>query len=176
MSKAIIIGTYGGREVWEKDCRESLAGYTDYPVISINVPWELNVISWVYEWTNLDEFLFLQDTVVVKSQDWLEELFDHEGSVSLCTKPFYMYLGKYTRTDLARALPFPEVKNKRQAVDHEGEWTSWYNEGSTNTKYLWDIPDPQIFVEHNGRLNMFYENDHIVKYKGTWSPEMVPDA
>lgn len=168
--------------MWEADCRASLDSYTDWPVLTLNVPWELNVIKWMYYYTSVSEFIFLQDTVVVKDHEWIREAFDHPGSVSLCTKPFYMYLGKYTSDDLD-AFPhsphFPVVANKRDAVTHEGEWTSIYNRGCKNVKYLWSDWhdwDPNVFVERHGRLNMYYENDHIIKYKGTWSPEMVPDA
>lgn len=181
MSKAIVVGTYGGREDWLAECLSSLNGYTRYRTLALTVPWELNVIRWVYDHTDIDEFLFLQDTVVVKDWEWIDKAFDHPGSVSLCYKPFYMYLGKYTRFDLLTTLidhDWPEVYDKRTAVTHEGEWTSWYNFTSINVKYLWDDwthTDPQMFVWHNGRLNMYYENDHIIKYKGTWSPEMIPE-
>ncbi len=176
--KAIVIGTYGGREIWDKECRESLSEYTSHPVVSVNVPWELNVIRWVFEYTSLREFIFLQDTCIVKNYDWLDEVFDHEGSVSLCHKPFYMYLGKYTRYDLLMCKQthgWPEVRNKREAVTHEGDWTSWYNETATNTKYLWDMPDEQAWAERHGRMNMVYENEHLIKYKGTWKPEMIQE-
>lgn len=178
MTKAIVIGTYGGREVWDKECRESLSGYTDYPVLSVNVPWELNVIRWMYENTEIDEFIFLQDTCVVKNYEWLKEVFDYNGSVSFYDKPFYMYLGKYTRFDLSVCYvlhDWPEVRTKRHAVTHEGDWTGWYNETALNTKYLWPTIEPNEYVTHNDRLNLKYENEHLIKYKGTWSPEMVPD-
>lgn len=172
MSKAIVIGTYGGRENWLRDCLGSLAGYQGHPVITVNVPWELGVIKWVYDNTSLSEFLFLQDTVVVKDYKWIEDIF-LPGSVSLCTRPYYMYLGKYTREDLAK-VDMPYVRSKRDAVTHEGVWTSWYDEAA-ESKYLWDLAEVDRFEDRHGRANKVYENDHIIKYKGTWDPSMVPN-
>lgn len=182
MNKAIVIGTYHGREAWLKDCLESLNNYVRYPILSLNVPWELNAIRWIYDETFIDEFLFLQDTVIVKNHKWIDEVFDHKGSVSLCHKPFFMYLGKYerrllTHLDRAYATSWPLVTNKREAVTHEGEWTGWYNEADPKTnKYLWDLDDTEVYEFRHGRNNKVIENDHIIKYKGTWSPEMIENA
>lgn len=174
MNKAIIIGTYHGREDWLKDCLISLSGYEEYPVITVSVPWELNVIRWVYDWTNLDEFLFLQDTVVLKDLGWLSYVMgDNCRDVSLCHKLYFMYLGKYTRDTLSQ-MRFPIVKNKRDAVTHEGEWTSKYVDRASEVTSLWDLDDTDDYLYRHGRLNKVIQNDHIIKYKGTWSPEMIP--
>lgn len=171
MNKAIVIGTYFGRELWAADCVDSLKGYTRYPVITVNIPWELNVIKWVFDQTLIDEFLFLQDSVVVKDYAWIDHTFNYPGSVSLTIKkPYFMYLGKYTRADLY-GMKFPEVRNKREAVTNESKWTSLYT--LTTKKYLWDLDDTDVYETRHGRLNKVIENDHIIKYKGTWSPEMI---
>lgn len=177
INKAIVIGTYHGREDWLADCLQSLAGYETYPVISVAIPWELNVIKWCYQWTNLDEFLFLQDTVVLKDLRWLDYVMgDSSGDVSLCHKLYFMYLGKYRRQTInAMYAPvWPVVNNKRDAVTYEGEWTNRYVEAGEVVTSLWDLDDTEHYVERHGRLNKVIENDHIIKYKGTWSPEMIP--
>lgn len=171
MSKAIVIGTYKGRENWLADCLDSLKGYERYPVIACDVPWELGVIGWAYP--RFDEFLFLQDSVIVKQLDWIDEVFDCPKSVSLCHNPFFMYLGKYTRKDLDK-VELPDVSNKREAVEHEGSWTKYYA-SLCNPITLWPLVDTDIFVEKHGRKNMVLENEYIVKYKGTWHPDMIKE-
>ena len=172
--KAIVIGTANGREDWLRDCLESLRGYTRYPILVVNqYDWELGKIYWVYEYTNLDEFIFLQDSVVVKDYKWIDEAFDYDGSVSIGDVPFFMYLGKYTRKNLDR-VTFPAPATKKDAIIHEIHWTRKYVKHDLPTKYtMEDLKDTDIFEEHNGRKNMILENDHIKKYKGTWSMEML---
>lgn len=173
MSKAIVIATYNGREDWLRDCLESLAGYSVYPTLTINEPYELGVIKWIYEHTDLEEFILLQDSVRVKQYGWLDEVFAHDGSVSMSHQQYFMYLGKYTRKGLSK-LEIPKVQTKRESIRHEDEWTSHYAR-LNDTTTLWPLQDTDIFEERHGRRNMVLENNHIVKYKGTWHPNMISD-
>lgn len=137
--------------------------------------YELGKIRLIYEHTDLEEFLFLQDSVIIKDTKWIDEVFDHEGSVSLGNQLF-MYLGKYTRETLSK-VPLPQPQNKHDAVRLEREWTRDYAESEANIKTLWpDFVDTDKFEEHNGRLNMILENEHIKKYKGTWNVQMIDNA
>jgi len=172
--KAIIIATTKDRSDWAKQCYDSLKDYKRYPVIILDsYEYELGKIWWVIENTTIDEFLFLQDSVVLKSTDWLDDLFDYEGSVSLAARPFFMYLGKYKRATLEK-IGIPEVSSKQQAVDLEATWTKRYSEAGDCLK-LFDLQDTNVFEEHLGRRNMVIENDKLIKYKHIWSGDMVYD-
>ena len=173
MSKAIVIGTFEGREEWLANCLKSLAAYRRYPIIACNVAWELGVIKWVYDHTDLDEFLFLHDTIEAKRLDWIDEAFDYEHSVALTDQPcwFGMYLGKYQRRVL-KLLQFPRVTSKVDSVYYESHWTDLYRRADPGAKVLWDDLDVEShhrYVEAFGRPNLLLENDHIAKYKGTWN-------
>lgn len=171
-NKAIVIGTYHGRGAWVADCLNSLDG-EDYNIIVVNALYEIGAIKWVYDHTDIDEFIFLQDTVIAKSWIWIDKCFDFPGSVSLCSKPYFMYLGKYCRNVLDK-VPFPTVLNKRDAVTHEGDWTSQYVRAAGGIVHsLWDLDDSQTYEDRHGRMNMVIENEHIKKYKGTWHPDMI---
>ena len=172
--KAIVIATTKNRSDWAKQCYDSLKDYTRYPVIILDhYEYELGKIRWILENTNLDEFIFLQDSVILKSTDWLDEVFDYNGSVSFAARPFFMYLGKYKRETLER-VGVPEVVSKQQAVDYEATWTKQYSEAGTY-ETLFDLSDTNHFTEHLGRRNMVIENDKLVKYKHIWSGDMVYD-
>lgn len=172
--KAIVIATTKDRSEWAKQCYDSLKTYKRYPVIILDsYEYELGKIRWVLENTTLDEFLFLQDSVELKSTDWLNDLFDYEGSVSLAARPFFMYLGKYRREALER-VGVPSIASKQEAVDHEATWTAAYSNADTH-KSLFDLQDTNVFREHLGRNNMIIENDQIIKYKHIWSGDMVYD-
>lgn len=166
--KAVVIATTAGRSMWLADCLASLDGYTRYPIVVVNqYDFELGKIKWVYDHTDIDEFLFLQDSVVVKEYAWIDEVFDYEGSVSLCRQPFFMYLGKYTRSGLS-SVSLPLIHTKRDAIMHENSWTQEYVQKAGNVAYLWPLQDGSVFTERHGRRNMVLENEHLIKYKGTW--------
>lgn len=170
MSKAIIIATNQYREEWVKECLKSLEGYTTYPIIVVSTGgYEIGKIKWIYDNTSLDEFLFIQDTVIVKNYGWIDEAFEKEGLVSLSKPPFFMYMGKYTRKALD-GVRWPHIVSKLQAVTEEFVWTQELGE----SHILWpDLQDNESREQHNGRMNMVLENDHIKKYKGTWDISMI---
>jgi hypothetical protein len=166
---AIVIATSPGREMWVKDCLESIK--SDVIVVSVN-GYELGKIKWVYENTNLDKFVFLQDSVVIRDEEALLKLFEYDGSVCLMDVPNHMgsYLGIYERKILDK-IEIPECKTKEQSILYEIEWTTKYREACDNFYH----PDPEI--EHNivetvfkhGRENLFYLNHIYEKWKGTWA-------
>ena len=172
--KAIVIATTKDRSEWAKQCFDSLKGYKRYPVIILDsYEYELGKIRWMFENTTVDEFLFLQDSVELKNTDWLDAVFDYNGSVSLAERPFFMYLGKYRRKALER-LELPYIASKQQAIDLEATWTKQYSELDEHIK-LYSLTDTNIFREHLGRRNMIIENEDLIKYKHIWSSEMVYD-
>lgn len=170
--KAIIIATTKDRSRWAKQCYDSLKSYKRYPVIILDqYEYELGKIRWVFENTDLDEFLFLQDSVKIKDTYWIDEVFDHKGSVSLASRPFFMYLGKYTREALTQS-GIPHVETKKDAVRYEHEWTNNYAQTSPY-KTMFDLSDTNVFKKHFSRDNMIIENDHLIKYKHIWSEDMI---
>jgi hypothetical protein len=172
--KAIVIATTKDRSDWAKQCYDSLKDYKRYPVIILDhYEYELGKIRWVLDNTTLDEFIFLQDSVVLKTTDWLDEVFDYDGSVSLAKRPFFMYLGKYRRAALEQT-GLPMVNTKKEAVDYESTWTREYAK-SDNFIALFDLSDTNHFEEHLGRRNMIIDNDRLIKYKHIWSGDMIYD-
>jgi hypothetical protein len=178
VSKAVVIGTYSGREEWLANCLKTLASYKNHTIIVCNAPWELGVIKWVYDNTRLEEFIFLHDTVEVKTYDWIEEAFACPFSVALTNKPcmFGMYMGKYQRRVL-KHLPIPSVTSKRESVYHESHWTNEYFKIDPAAKVLWPELDdhPYRVVEAFGRPNLILENEHFAKYKGTWNIDQAEE-
>jgi hypothetical protein len=166
--QAIVISTAPGREAWVKDCLEPLK--SDTIVVSTG-GFELGKIKWVYDNTNLDKFLFLQDSIVVRNEQALLELLDFDGSVCLMDVPqcFGSYLGIYERKILEK-INIPEVKTKEEAIFQEINWTSQYV-ASCDHLYHPNPPIQHHIVEtvvKNGRENLFYLNRFYEKWKGTW--------
>ena len=172
--KAIVLATAKGRDEWLKGCLASFNGYTEYPIlVASEYDYELGKIRWVYEHTNFDEFLLLQDSIILKNTDWIKEVMERKGSVSLSGhSPFFMYMGKYTREGLRRAK-IPKITTKYESVTNEFDWT-WHYANKNGWSYMWkDFTDTNVFTTLKGRKNMVLENDHLIKYKGTWSLEML---
>lgn len=174
-SKAIVIGTDYGREKWIANVLRTLES-VPYQVMALTQGrYELGKIRWVYEHTDLEEFLFVHDTMEFKRIDWLEEVFAYPFSVALTNKPcmFGMYLGKYQRKVL-KHVPIPEVKTKEESVYYESHWTNEYFKVDPAAKVLWPGLDDQPMSEHRfvevfDRPNLVLENECIIKYKGTWN-------
>jgi hypothetical protein len=80
-------------------------------------------IKWVYENTNIDRFIFLQDSIVIRDNDLLMSLFDTDGSSCIMCGPrcFGSYLGLYERNTLSQ-LDIPEISSKLEAVQQEIDW------------------------------------------------------
>ena len=173
--KAVIVATTNNRSEWVKNCLDSLNGYTRYPIIVLNqYSYELGKVRWVLENTDLDEFILLQDSVEVKDLSLLDRAFDHSGSVSFATQPFFMYLGKYTRKAL-KASGVPQVDTKTQAVKYEREWGKRYFDSDPQSMCLFELEDTDVYEDFLGRKNMILENDFIKKYKHIWNPNMIYD-
>lgn len=175
MLKAIVIATTSGREEWLRDCLESLKGYTKYPILVVNqYEWELGKIKWVFDHTDIDEFLFLQDSVIIKEYSWIDEVMEKEGSVSLTERPYEMYMGKYLRSQL-KLLEMPYIASKRESVYAEAKWCGDYA-ALAPFHVMWGyFKDDHTKREVKyGRENLVLENEHIKKYKGTWDISQVP--
>lgn len=150
-----------------------------YPIVVLTEGnYELGKIKWVYEHTDIDEFLLLQDTCVVKDISFIDRVFSMPESVCLTDVPdlYGCYLGKYRREVLEK-LQIPVPKDKYEAVKHETEWTRKYAALDPPVVLFDDLDKPPYtFVEHHGRLNIRLENDYLIKYKGSWSYDTIKEG
>jgi len=164
----IVIGTTPDRADWLTGCVASIA--RPHIVVS-NYGYELGKIRWVMEHTNIDRFLFLQDSVIVKSEKFWELLDEYDGSVSINQDPAHYgsYLGVYERKVLEQ-IDLPVMESKRDAVTHEVQWAKTYVKAAGEVPVMFPrLRDGEQFEVYQGRMNMVIENDYIRKYKGTWS-------
>lgn len=109
---------------------------------------------------NFDEFIYLMDTTHIKDPSIFSQLFNMEGHVFLSERGFH-YQGKFVSAD----LPFiPEITTKKEAIGLELNWLQRpYAVFEPPLPYISDV-----FEDRHGRLNMRLENEHMVKWKGTW--------
>jgi len=172
LKETVVVATTPGREAWLAECLASIQ--REVLVLRQGGTWELGKIKWLYENTQLDRFLFLHDSVVVKDQAFFDRMFEHEGSVSVTDDPgiFGMYMGIYTRETLSKVHLFSPV-TQRDSIRAEVEWTRTYHEAEPTAHLLFnDFTDRHARgrkEERYGRINLVLENDYLIKYKGTWS-------
>jgi hypothetical protein len=196
MKQSLVVVTWGGNlEVTLDSFLKSLGEYRKYPLtIVINESglvtqrtltllkyyyniienkenvWECGAIASIVRKTDIDEFIFLQDTMIIKDSYIFEAMFDINGSVSFGPH-WWSYLGKYTRTTLEK-IRLPRTITKEHSMYQEVEFTRQYLEAK-------DVPVPVIFPdwgddnpkntveERFGRKNLVLYNPYITKYKGT---------
>lgn len=183
MKKAIVIGSFVGSP-WLAECVQSMP--KDVPLIVVCRPfYETGAIKWTHENTCLDEFLFLPDTVFAKKHDWIYTALAAEGrGVSVIGSQYSAFIGKYRRVILDRMHTRPHqfiyARNKHEAIPEWSVQEYAALEGSglitlwpRSAEGLDDGPKREF---KNGRLNMVIENEHLVKYKGSWGPEMAGET
>lgn len=193
MRQAVLIGSWsGGREPLDA-LLESLRG-CQYPIwIVINDAghadpawleelgnhynlltnqddgYELGAIRTFLDETDVDEFVFLQDSFVVLDQSFLDLCFAHRGSVALGNAGFH-YAWKFRRAILD-GMTIPRTTTKAQSVHYEGMFARDYWERDPDTLLL----DPDFhdglnvgFEERFGRTNMVLRNQWFEKRKADW--------
>jgi hypothetical protein len=172
LKQAIVIGTGVGRAHWVADCLASLN--VPIPVIVVCTDgYELGKIKWVYENTDIDRFIFLQDSVVIKNNELLMRLFEAPGSACLMDDPVCMgsYMGLYERTTLSQ-IEIPYSNTKRDSINYEVEWTREYVKACKNYSHPVEIRHKIVnTVYKHGRENRLYVNNIYEKWKGTWQDE-----
>lgn len=115
-----------------------------------------------------DEFILLQDTVIIKDQSMFDICFDFEGSVFFTDQGLYHYGAKF-RTELLKFVGVPRVESRLQAIHHEWYWGHMYFMTEKNKKYLPEIMDygndsyPK--VERHSRVGILLENRFMQKHK-----------
>lgn len=180
MIQGIIIIHWSEHQEALKELMASLEGYNEYPIYIVtnsseHNEWEMAAFHFAKR-LELDEFFILQDTMIVKNKDLFRIAFeDYKGKSVNFANDFWSYLGKY-RLEIINKMIIPEIANKSEAVIQESLFNSKYMQLETNCVELchgyWQQPDKHVFK--HGRDNLYYENEYIIKYKGTWSPHMIP--
>jgi hypothetical protein len=166
----IVIGSSEGREKWLADCTASIS---QEHIAVVSYGFELGKIAWVMANTNADRFLFLQDSWVVKDEDFWGLLDEYTGSVAITSDPYFYgcYAGVYERTVIEQ-IGIPVISDKRDAIAHEIDWHKRYVEVAGKPAVLFpELTDANSTrqEERHGRMNLVLENQYLVKYKGTWS-------
>lgn len=175
MRTGIVIGSYRGSP-WLGQCLASIPLGHELIVVA-NGGFECAAIKWAWQHTDLDEFLYLQDSVEVMNREWVDRLFTEQSgsSVSCLSTPgiFGSFLGKYRR-EVLDLVGVPETHTKMDAIKAEREWTSKYAAADETTVVLWpELTDNDRREERFGRENMVLENAHIRKMKGSWSGHII---
>ena len=170
-TKAIILVTYKGSP-WISECLDSLQG-VKYPILLCINPegksaYDMEAFYYAQE-HGVEEFIVLHDSMVIKDQSFFEEAFGRPGHVKL-TPMFLMGFGKFVLKGLP-PLP-PKPIGKKAAVSFE---THYLRKLPASSEMFPKFRDTNNFVQKHGQKRMVLENDYLIKYKGTWDPNMVKE-
>jgi hypothetical protein len=135
--------------------------------------WECGAIYSVLKNTDFDEFILLQDTMIVINPTVFNVMFDMKDTTVTLGKEWRCYLGKYRRKVLEK-LRIPKTTTKLHSMVQEVALAYFYIKAATDEPYLhylcedWgdDNPNNKI-VEFYGRKNLVLDNPYILKYKAT---------
>ena len=138
---------------------------------------ELGGLKRVLMETEADDILILQDSCEIKDLKFFDMVFDNPNSVAI-SEAFLSYLGKYKRSVLNK-IEIPTTHTKTESVRQEGQFNRIYMSmcqvdvlfGQFGFTYF----KGNRFEEKFGRKNLVSENDYLIKYKGTWSADMIKD-
>lgn len=170
----IIIATTPSRENWLADCVRSI----NRPVIILSdFNYELGKLIWCAN--NLDEpFLFLQDSIELKSTDWIDDILSLNKSVALTDdpSPYGMYMGVYDPSIL-KLTSLPQPKSKAEAIKFEVEWTREYAQLTNPVIYFPELRDSNAkrTIDRYGKTCLVLENDYLIKYKSNWGQKPALD-
>ena len=167
MREAVVIGTSVEREDWIYELVRSLT--VPYILVSTG-NYELGKFKWVLDNTNLDRFIFLQDSLVIRDNTMFEKIFESEGSACIMCDPTHMgsYLGLWERKVLEKTgVPTPITK--KDSVHYEWEWTKEYVKNCETLAHPLEIEHQTMHtVMKNKRENLLYVNNFYEKWKGDW--------
>lgn len=170
----IVVATTPGRENWLQQCLKSISK----PVLVLSdFTFELGKINWIYNNTNIERFMFLQDSVVIKDETIFEFVYTNTGSISFTNDPglYGMYMGVYERRVLEQ-IEIPIPKSKNEAIAYELSWTDKYCQTAGSVTLAFDdLTDSKAKRKEVvfGRENLVLENDFLIKYKGNWGQLVV---
>jgi hypothetical protein len=169
MNKAIIVGTRPDRKKWLNNCLKSID--SKYSVVVVNCEgYEVGKMKWVLNNTDIDRFVFLQDSIEVKDNSVFECLDKYTQGVSLCSYPrlFGCYFGCYNSWAL-RKINLPDIDKKLTAVQYEMIIHKDYSNYDEIVDLGKDLVDNDIFIKKFGKKVMKLENKYFIKYKSHWS-------
>jgi hypothetical protein len=197
MKQALAVVTWAGKvEETFPSFAESLGQYRKYPLIVVvnesrfllpkikyfldanyilleneNNLWEVGAIETIMRKTDVDEFIFMQDTMVVKNPAIFDQMFNNFPNRSVAFgQHWWCYLGKYRRSTLEQ-IRMPKVLTKKQAMYQEVAFIKSYLDVEPEVPYLfpdWGLENPENRIEEKfGRTNLVLENPYVVKYSGT---------
>lgn len=172
----VIVVTYIGSP-WLQDCLASLRD-CKYPIyIAVNT----RAFNW-YERAGLDlglelydDFVLLQDSVVVKDLSFLEVMENHVGPMSFGHE-YLMYLGKYTHDEAFVLSKYPHGYTKQAAVDFELGPMKQIARAHNIPSLCPEFTDTAVFVDKYGKKRMVLENRYLIKYKNCWDTNMIDGA
>lgn len=169
-----VIGSSPDRAEWAAECSASIR--REHIVVS-NFGYELGKIRWVMENTNVDRFLFLQDSWVIKSDKFWGLIDQFGGSIALNRDPYFFgcYAGVYERWVVER-VGIPWVENKQHSILLEIDWHRQYVDVAGEPTVLFpELTDKNAagVVKRHGRDNLLLENEFVQKWKGTWRFDQI---
>ena len=124
---AILIGTQPDRKEQLDNCIASLDGVS-YPVIISDCEgYEVGKFKELLKLTDVENFVFLQDSIEVKDQSIFDLCFSSQASVSLNEYPqsFGCYIGKFKRSVLEK-MSLPHLETKLDIVNYEVKIDFYY--------------------------------------------------
>lgn len=170
MNQGIIIVAHPANKLFLDDLLSDLQE-CPYPIVIVYNTDENN--GWEYRGIEVGRnlfhnFILLHDTLRVKHIGLMEDMFLYTGKVSLLGK-FNGFMGKYGDSIPSFATP----NSKQESILLEVIWSnvctsSDYDEIFERDDFIdgWSLTD-RIETIH-GQERMVYENDYIIKYKGTY--------
>lgn len=177
MKYAVVIGTNEGREHWVNDLVESLDESVPYIIVKER-GYEVGHIRWVYQNTDIDRFIYFQDSFVIKDNKLLLSLLvDKTGFICLMCGGAHphSYVATYDREILSRIKEIPFAIDKAEAMYYENRFIEMYREVCDESSCYPLNQEITMGVERHGRENMLYSNELYYKYKGNWGQKTAED-
>lgn len=139
---------------------------------------EIAAIDATLSVTPWEEFVLLQDTIEIKDLEVFNKFFIEYNGTSVAYNPhFQMYLGKYRRSVLEKMRPFPQIRDKIEAVRQEWDFTKHYRTIDGNMSILNpEFTDDRFYTSFEdmfGRTNLKMEDQYLIKRKGTWDAKQL---
>jgi alpha-N-acetylglucosamine transferase len=172
--EGIVIATSPGRQSHLEQIEKTL----DRPHLVVSsYGYELGKIKWVYDHTDWDRFVFLQDSVVITDNSVFDRIWDTPGSICLHHERnhYSCYLGVYERKILDK-IDIPVISTKQESVQYEEEWTQPYVRACEELT-CFDEPRGSFGqeFEHMGTRILPYTTDYLIKHRsvGKWNDPKV---
>jgi len=159
----------------DSNCLSNLLGSLGkpkYPVVILSdYSYELGKIRFVFEHTDIDEFVLLHDSCEIKDETLFDLAFTSSLSMSFSASPtdFGSYLGKYQREVLSKTI-IPTPTSKLEAVEYEQLFNKQYClKAGEIAKLEPQLVNSDVFIDKFGKKMMVLENKYLIKYKSCWT-------